>query len=136
MAAAKIRAAPSGKLISPLPAKGRNDWNVGGPLTLELLPANHPTGYYALQLTSFAGVVASGGNVGVVINWSEPIFGSTSFNFGTYSATASGLAFTVLRNIQSSGLAAITATFTPAAVTGSPRFNIAGAIDLVALPVP
>jgi hypothetical protein len=89
-----------------------------------------------VQLTSYAGVVAGAGTVTVGINWSEPIFGATSFSFGSFNATAAGLAFTALRNIQSSGLSPITATFTPAGITGSPRVNLCAAIDLVALPVP
>lgn len=115
---------------------GARAFNAGSTLVLTLLPAGHPPGCYVLTTTQFVTTAGTGGTLGYTIGWDQPVFGAATLSVGNANLNATGLASTTQRAVESTGLAALTATFTPASVTGSPLVHINCSATFFAPPVP
>lgn len=123
------RAAPSGKRLVPVDPVGLDDWNVGGPLTLELAPAGHAPGVYSMSVSVFPVVLAGAGTLTIACSYAGPGFGPTSVTYQAAGTLNNG--FVAPRHIMSSGSSPILLTLTPAGVTGSPRFYVNCPLDLM-----
>lgn len=132
---APVRSAPSGALIQPVPSEGLLSYTLGSELPLELVPLGHEPGLYRLALTFYPVALASGGTVTINIGYSHPGFGPTVLAVGVTAPTVAGFSDIAFRLIESDGTAPITATFVPAAVTGSPVQQVACYGIIAALPV-
>lgn len=123
------RAAPSGKRLVPVDPLGLDDWNVGGPLTLELVAAGHAPGVYSFSISIFPVVTASAGTLTVTCSYDGPGLGPTSIVYQNAGTLNNG--FIAPRHVMSSGLGPIRLALTPAGVTGSPRFYVNCPLDLM-----
>lgn len=106
-------------------------YTASAPAVLELQPAGHAPGLYSIDPSGFVRQAAATGTINVVINWQHPGFGATSFNLGTGNINVTGTLTSAPRVINSNGVAAITLTLTPAAVTGSPLVDFLAAADFI-----
>lgn len=137
----QLRNAPSGRLLEVLqsaPIVRVEGYTASAPLTLTLQPAGHERGLYLLSFSAFVRAVATAGTIARGYSYFAPDFGLTSI--GTFSGSAitaaaglPGISTGGLTEITcySSGAGPITATFTPAGVTGSPLIDVSGQALLI-----
>lgn len=106
------------------PAEGRGAYTLSAPLVLTLLPAGHAPGVYEITTTQFFTTAGSSGTLNYTLGWDQPNFGAATLNVGNANTNATGVASTTQRSVASSGAAALTATFTPNSIVGSPVAHI------------
>lgn len=136
----RVRASASGKVIRPLPADGLFSWDASAPLVETLAAAGHPAGLYNLMLNGFVRAASAAGSVTLTIGWDQPRFGPTTLAVGLPAnwliQTGANRYTTAYRIINSSGLAPITVTWTPAGVGApAPSVEIASLAFLSAVPL-
>lgn len=135
----RIRASASGRIIRPLPAVGLFSWDAAAPLVQTLVAAGHRAGLYNLMLNGFVRVPSSAGSVTLTLAWDQPRFGPTTLAVGlpaNWQTQAGASRYTTAyRIINSSGLAPIVATWTPAGTGTVPAVEIASNAFLSAVPV-
>jgi len=117
------------------PAKGRAAFDLSGVLSLTLLPAGHEPGVYMVTATQFIITAGASGTLGYSLGWNQPGFGAATLTIGNANINATGLASTTQRSVSSTGVAALTATFTPNSPVGSPIVHVtASAMKVADLP--
>ncbi len=113
------------------PSASNPTWNAGGALVLTLLPAGHEPGLYLTSLSAFVLTAAAAGTVTIVFGFNQKGFGATTLSIGSANLTATVVIASTPRIFNSDGTAALTATLTPAGVTGSPVVNVEGRADML-----
>ncbi len=124
-----VRAGPSGKRLAPVNPVGTKSWNGASPLVLELVPLGHRPGLYQFTIAYHPIVLAAGGTYSLSASFDVPTFGASSSNFVTGGNI--NTAFIAPRHVFSSGRAPLLLTFTPNAVTGSPRLYVNCPADFI-----
>lgn len=115
---------------------GRKQYDLAAPLVLTLLPAGHPPGQYMMTCTQFVTTAGASGTLGYSLGWDQPNFGAATLNIGNANINATGLASTTQRSVESTGVSALTATFTPNSPVGSPKMHVNVSAMLVGPAVP
>lgn len=128
-----IRASPTGKLITPAPARGVSSWDGSAPLDIDMLAAGHPAGLYVFSIVTTTIALGSGGTFSVTVSYDDWSLGPLSILYsGAIPFNTSG-GFIAPRYVTSSGRRAITARFVPSAVAGAPRVYLNMPVDGVML---
>lgn len=101
-------------------------WDATAPVGLTVLEAPHPPGLYQINRCVMRNVAAITGTLAVQHDWEDPVRGAQTAAAAAQPLTATGIMNVPANNnvVRSSGAVAITQTFIPAAVTGSPSVDL------------
>ena len=108
-------------------------YTAAAPLVLTLAPAGHAPGYYEINQVVVLRTLATGGALARVFDYSTPTVGAAQLNVGSTNLTGFGGPIPAATfSAYSDGANAMTLTFNPSSVTGSPVVDITALATFIA----